>query len=109
MASANPLTGDALQPEGPDDVDSALGSDASAYTETLRSTLMESVKENGRLYHRYHDGSYILPEDEQEQNRLDMQHEIFMRTFNRKLVLAPIPDKLGNVRKFQLLHDATFS
>jgi hypothetical protein len=85
---------------GPDDKDSALGSDISTYTETLRSSIRESVNENGRSYHKYHDGSYILPEDEQEQERLDVQHEMFMRTFNRKLVLAPIDkDMAGNVRE----------
>jgi len=105
MASANLPEGDAPLPDEYDDEDSTLGSDQSAYTATLRSSLLQSVRENGRLYHKYRDGSYILPEDEQEQNRLDMQHEIFMRTFNRKLILAPIPDEIGNVRKFQLLAD----
>ena len=99
MASTDFPDGGALQPEEIQDVDSALGSDESTYTETLRSSLLQSVRENGRLYHKYRDGTYILPEDEQEQNRLDMQHEIFMRTFNNKLVLAPIPDKIENVRK----------
>jgi len=83
-----------------DDRDSAIGSDESTYTETLRSSLLDSVKENGRSYHKYHDGSYILPEDEQEQQRLDIQHEMFMRTFNRKLILAPIDKSVRNVRKY---------
>lgn len=88
--------------EHDDDKDSALGSDESTYTQTLRSSLLDSVKENGRSYHKYHDGSYILPEDEQEQMRLDIQHEMFMRTFDRKLILAPIQEEaVGNVRKFR--------
>lgn len=63
-------------------------------TVSLRSSLMESIRANGRAYHRYRDGTYFLPEDELEQERLDMQHEIFLRTFDGKLVVAPIPDKL---------------
>ncbi|KAK5084926.1 hypothetical protein LTR24_007414 [Lithohypha guttulata] len=73
-----------------DDKDSAIGSDVSVYTETLRSSLLESIRENGRSYHRYHDGSYALPDDDREQERLDMQHEMFLRTFNHKLILAPL-------------------
>ena len=101
MATVESLDGGPLGTQEYDDRDSALGSDESTYTETLRSSLLDSVDENGRSYHKYHDGSYVLPEDEQEQARLDIQHELFMRTFNRKLILAPIGEKvIGNVRKF---------
>lgn len=72
------------------DNDSAFGEGSSTYTETLRSSLLESLQENGRGYHKYRDGLYNLPEDEQEQKRLDMQHEMFLRTFDQKLYLAPI-------------------
>jgi len=80
------------------DNDSAIGSDWSADTESLRSSLIQSVRENGRAYHRHRDGHYILPDDEREQDRLDMQHEMCLRTFGRKLILAPIGDQsLNNV------------
>lgn len=98
MAEIDQAVESRVQPD--DDNDGALGSDISTYTQTLRSSLLESVKEHGRSYHKYHDGSYILPEDEQERNRLDLQHEMCMRTFNQKLCLAPIPDQVdGHVRK----------
>lgn len=100
MAAAAAPNEDALQAEdSSDEIDSVYGSDLSAYTETLRSSLLDSVKENGRAYHTYHDGAYIMPDDEQERRRLDMQHEIFLRTFGRKLILAPTPKKQKNVRK----------
>lgn len=73
-----------------EDVDSALGEDQSNYTETLRSSLLMSVKENGRNYHKYRSGLYVLPEDEQEQERLDLQHAMFLQTLGGKLFLAPI-------------------
>jgi hypothetical protein len=76
------------------DDDSVLGSYESTYTETLRTSLRQSVRENGRAYHRYRDGQYILPDDEKEQERLDMQHEMFLRTLDRKPLLVPIPDKV---------------
>ncbi|KIX07160.1 uncharacterized protein Z518_01813 [Rhinocladiella mackenziei CBS 650.93] len=78
--------------------DSTLGSDESTYTESLRSSLLQSVRENGRAYHRYRDGHYILPDDERERDRLDMQHEMCLRTFGRKLILAPIENhSINNV------------
>ncbi|KAF2758956.1 putative methyltransferase [Pseudovirgaria hyperparasitica] len=71
--------------------DSALGDDVSTtYTESLRSSILESVEENGRGYHKYQDGLYFIPEDDQEQERLDLQHEIFLKTMHRQLYHAPL-------------------
>lgn len=82
-----------IEPEGfnDDDVDSALGDMFSeSDTETLRSSLLQSVHENGRGYHKYKDGLYFMPDDEREQERLDMQHDIFLQTMNDKLLAAPV-------------------
>lgn len=82
------------------DSDSAFsdsGSTSSALTESLRSSMFLSVLENGRGYHKYRDGQYFIPEDEREQERLDMQHEIFLRMMDRKLHHAPLPDNAQNV------------
>ncbi|BCS18375.1 class I SAM-dependent methyltransferase [Aspergillus puulaauensis] len=78
------------------DADSVF-TNSTAYTESLRSSLLQSVRENGRGYHKYSDGKYFIPEDEQEQERLDMQHEICLMTLNRKLHLAPVPSTVQNV------------
>ncbi|KAH0847430.1 hypothetical protein FOPE_00714 [Fonsecaea pedrosoi] len=80
-----------------DDVDSALGGDLSTYTRSLRSSIFQGVQENGRAYHRYKDGSYILPQDDLEQERLDLQHEIFLVAFHRKLFLAPVQRSMQEV------------
>ncbi|KAL0781298.1 hypothetical protein CaCOL14_002633 [Colletotrichum acutatum] len=56
--------------------------------------------ENGRTYHRYKDGKYVLPNDEIESDRLDMQHEIFTYTIGDRLGRAPPCDedaKVGRV------------
>jgi hypothetical protein len=84
MATNDPEEPNALQPDDniDNDVDSALGDDQSALTQSLRSSLMDSVKENGRNYHRYETRAggpgYILPEDEMEQDRQNLQHEMYL-------------------------------
>ncbi|KIW26087.1 hypothetical protein, variant [Cladophialophora immunda] len=80
-----------IEPERFSDVDSGLGDLISeSDTESLRSSLLQSVYENGRGYHKYKDGLYFMPDDEREQERLDMQHEIFLHTMNNKLLAAPV-------------------
>ncbi|CBF73551.1 hypothetical protein AN7933.2 [Aspergillus nidulans FGSC A4] len=65
-------------------------------TESLRSSLLLSIREHGRGYHKYASGQYYLPEDEEEQQRLDMQHEICLISLDRKLYLSPLPDDIQN-------------
>lgn len=80
--------------------DSALGDDVASLTQSLRSSLLESVEENGRGYHRYSSvtgGQYPLPEDELEQDRSDLQHEMFLYTFGGKLYQAPLGPEVRNV------------
>lgn len=75
------------------DGDSALGEDEGSLTQSLRASLLESVIENGRGYHRYtglSGSQYMLPEDEREQDRSDLQHETFLYTFRNKLYQSPI-------------------
>ncbi|RMZ78726.1 hypothetical protein DV737_g3782, partial [Chaetothyriales sp. CBS 132003] len=79
------------------ELDSALGDDISQYTQSIRSSLFQGIEENGRKYHRYKDGSYMLPEDDREQERLDLQHEIFLKSFGQKLYLAPIDGEVHDV------------
>ncbi len=58
---------------------------------------MEGVFENGRWYHSYHDGKYHLPNDEHEQDRLDLQHAMFTMLFGGHLSLAPVKLDKGEV------------
>ncbi|KAL4816687.1 S-adenosyl-L-methionine-dependent methyltransferase [Aspergillus spinulosporus] len=46
----------------------------------------------GRRYHAFKEGSYKFPNDEREQDRLDMLHNMFRLVLNGKLFLAPIKD-----------------
>jgi SAM-dependent methyltransferase len=53
---------------------------------------------NGRRYHAFREGEYHLPNDETEQDRLDMQHALFRYALDGKLFIAPIPkEKLHNI------------
>ncbi|KAL4926191.1 class I SAM-dependent methyltransferase [Aspergillus undulatus] len=86
-----------IEPEAADSDSSYSESASTTYTESLRSSLLLSVRENGRGYHKYSAGQYYIPEDEQEQERLDMQHEICLISMNRKLYLSPLPSTIQNV------------
>ncbi|KAE9370618.1 S-adenosyl-L-methionine-dependent methyltransferase, partial [Stipitochalara longipes BDJ] len=59
---------------------------------SVRSSLYEYIEENGRKYHRYKAGTYMLPNDESEQDRLDLQHHLFLLGLHGRLYLAPIED-----------------
>ncbi|KAH8882910.1 S-adenosyl-L-methionine-dependent methyltransferase, partial [Thozetella sp. PMI_491] len=75
-----------------DDGDSALGDvDVQSSTMSARSSIFEFVEENGRTYHRYKEGKYILPNDIPEQERLDLQHNIAVRRLGA-LYVAPISE-----------------
>ncbi|KAL0781382.1 hypothetical protein CaCOL14_002717 [Colletotrichum acutatum] len=56
---------------------------------SLSESILEYRMENGRTYHRYKDGKYTLPNDQAEQERLDLQHNVFLLTFGNRLGLAP--------------------
>ncbi|KAG7403604.1 putative methyltransferase tdiE [Fusarium oxysporum f. sp. rapae] len=80
--------------EDANDQDSSLGDDATSSTASLSSSILDYRQENGRTYHRYKDGKYHLPNDDRENDRLDLQHNLFLLTFDNKLGLSPpnLPD-----------------
>ena len=51
---------------------------------------MDYKYENGRRYHAYRAGAYVLPNDELEQDRLDLRHHIFRLTLDGHLFRAPL-------------------
>ncbi|KAK4187869.1 Phosphoethanolamine N-methyltransferase 1 [Podospora australis] len=71
--------------EHQDDVDSTYGSVASSST-SLTTSIAKFRQENGRSYHAFKpERDYILPSDEQESDRLDLQHHVFFLTFDGAL------------------------
>ncbi|CAG8974169.1 hypothetical protein HYALB_00013600 [Hymenoscyphus albidus] len=71
------------------DSDSAIGSDIQSSTMSLRSSIYETIMENGRSYHKYKAGQYYLPNDDVEQERLNLQHHLWTLTLDGRLHIAP--------------------
>lgn len=92
IAAAVPLQGSSIEAETElFDADSAVGEDdVSSLTTSLSSSIIDYVYENGRRYHRFREGEYLFPNDEDEQDRLDMVHHIFRLMLGGSLYKAPI-------------------
>ncbi|RHZ58998.1 hypothetical protein CDV55_104024 [Aspergillus turcosus] len=61
-----------------------------SYTTSITSSALNYTYENGRRYHSFHEGEYVLPNDEQEQDRLDLSHHIYRMLLKGELHAAPI-------------------
>jgi ubiquinone/menaquinone biosynthesis C-methylase UbiE len=48
-----------------------------------------SVEERGRTFSTYREGAYFLPNDALEQNRLDLEHEMWKLTLDGALSMVP--------------------
>lgn len=77
--------------------DSTLGDDVSRYTASLTSSIERYPVENGRRYHALKDGSYMMPNDETELDRLDLMHQMLRITMRNQLYFAPIGDRVGKI------------
>ncbi|CAG9956832.1 unnamed protein product [Clonostachys rosea f. rosea IK726] len=72
-----------------DDADSAFDSTHSSTT-SISEAMIEQVKEHGRQYKGYLGAKYVLPMDEQEMERLDLQCHLVWLTLDKRLAIAPI-------------------
>ncbi|KAI9780889.1 MAG: hypothetical protein M1816_002635 [Peltula sp. TS41687] len=98
--SGNPHEATATKSQGaiePDDIghfddDLAYGDEAQSYTTSLASSVYDYKYENGRRYNAFREGEYPLPNDEQEQDRLDLIHHLHLLILDGKLYLAPIKE-----------------
>lgn len=71
------------------DGDSALGDDVELSTASISSSILRFRQENGRTYHAYRDGKYLFPNDEKENDRLDLQHHVWLLSLEGRLGYAP--------------------
>ena len=71
-------------------LDSGFGSWRTSRTQSLTESVTDFQYENGRRYHAYREGSYPVPNDEREQDRLDMQHALFRMALDDRLFIAPL-------------------
>ncbi|KAF2117101.1 S-adenosyl-L-methionine-dependent methyltransferase [Lophiotrema nucula] len=74
------------------DTDSAFGDDLQSYTTSLKSTVLNYRFQNGRRYHGFKADSaeYYFPNDDEENDRLDLYHHIQTLRLDGELHLAPI-------------------
>ncbi|KAE8149547.1 S-adenosyl-L-methionine-dependent methyltransferase [Aspergillus avenaceus] len=87
-----PLEEATIEADSHPDTDSALGDDdTSSLTTSLASSFIHNyVYENGRRYHGFRQGQYLFPNDETEQDRMDMLHHIYRLMLGGGLYKAPI-------------------
>ncbi|KAK1975085.1 methyltransferase domain-containing protein [Colletotrichum cereale] len=72
-----------------DDGSSLNRESTASSTTSVTTSVLDYRIENGRTYHRYKEGKYAMPNDERENDRLDLQHNLFLRTFDDRLGTAP--------------------
>ncbi|KAK0609883.1 S-adenosyl-L-methionine-dependent methyltransferase [Bombardia bombarda] len=93
-AIAGPTTEEALvvdtdQIDDNADADSSYGTSIASSSASLASSILKFRQENGRTYHSYKEGKYILPNDELENDRLDLQHHVWALTYDGALYTCP--------------------
>ncbi|KAJ5707343.1 hypothetical protein N7488_007144 [Penicillium malachiteum] len=59
---------------------------------SVSSSILEYEYENGRRYHSNSLGNYMMPNDEEEQDRMDLAHHIWLMLMRGELYKAPIRD-----------------
>lgn len=79
------------------DDDGDYHSDTSSYTTSLLSDVKNYTYENGRRYHSYREGHYVLPNDDQEQDRQDLLHHVRNLVLNGALFRAPLGSNIQRV------------
>ncbi|KAI9731225.1 MAG: hypothetical protein M1834_005418 [Cirrosporium novae-zelandiae] len=99
VRSSDPISN--IEPDEGSEVDndSAFNGSAIAFlrlgSASYQTSISSSVKnykyENGRRYHAFREGEYVLPNDEEEQDRMDLGHHIYLLLLKGKLYRAPLP------------------
>ncbi|TGZ78936.1 S-adenosyl-L-methionine-dependent methyltransferase [Ascodesmis nigricans] len=91
LVSATSVTHDQLEVDPDAGEFSDYGSFCESHgTQSVTSSIQNYVYENGRRYHRLGDGKYTVPNDETEQNRLDIVHHLCLLLLGGKLHTAPV-------------------
>lgn len=74
--------------------DSAYGEEISIYTASITSSVTDFPEIHGRTYHAYRMGRYSLPNDDKENERLDIHHALIYKAMGGRLYFAPINPNL---------------
>ncbi|KAM5385356.1 hypothetical protein ACJZ2D_000997 [Fusarium nematophilum] len=70
----------------------AASEHSGSYQTSLTSSIINYKYENGRRYHAFRAGTYMLPNDDTEQDRMDLVHHLYGLLLGGKLFLAPLPE-----------------
>ncbi|KAF5694081.1 methyltransferase [Fusarium denticulatum] len=95
--SDNPTTPEVQVDENTTDSESVFSADSVGATASIASSVLKYKWKHGRRYHSDRAGQYSFPNDDQEQDSLDMIHHVFCRTVKDRLFLAPIDPEGLNV------------
>ena len=71
------------------DSDSGFGEPALS-TASLASSIFDYEEEYGRSYHAFRRGKYVMPNDEREQERMDIHYHSLRLSMDEKLYIAPV-------------------
>ncbi|KXH56014.1 methyltransferase domain-containing protein [Colletotrichum salicis] len=86
------LPDEIIEPQDPEsDASSTSGTSVHTDTDTLRTSIRDYRRENGRTYHSLSDGTYILPNDALNVFSVDedFQHHFWTLTWDGKLCMCP--------------------
>ncbi|KAJ3956865.1 hypothetical protein N0V92_006579 [Colletotrichum tropicale] len=84
---------EADEPVEDDDASSVAGfSRVTESQASLRSSILDYRRENGRTYHRLSEGKYYLPNDAREQDRLDIVNHLWRIVFDDGFCSCPKND-----------------
>ena len=67
-------TADVIQEARPNEDDSGYKGRSELSTTSLASSVFHYEEETGRSYYGFHYGKYVLPNDEDEQERMNLHH-----------------------------------
>ncbi|ORY58896.1 S-adenosyl-L-methionine-dependent methyltransferase [Pseudomassariella vexata] len=76
--------------------DSAVDIAISYGTGSVDPAVYEFIEENGRTYHSYKAGRYLLPNDEREYEREALEHQLFLLAMDNEYYFSPVGE-LHNV------------
>lgn len=99
MAAHTPENAIEADPNLYEGSESDMNDDAasSRYTASLTSSIENYPMENGRRYHAFKDGTYVMPNDESELDRLDLTHNMLKISMNMRLFDATLSKAPKNI------------
>jgi len=83
--------------EADDDTTSDYGTSIASSTTSIARDVLNYTYENGRRYTRASGDTALMPNDETEQDRLDLTHHLFLLTLGGALYVAPLGDSVHRV------------